>query len=257
MDAVLRHIENLPRHELVWLMSYIDGRLRVLPSGDTRPGGSLQSDTAEGSSGPSGEAQTGTSVQSVAPLSERICSLNQSMDPWEMTGAAPQGWAQHIQQSMLPIHGYIQLRPRSADSLPVFGAADSPYSGGPGEPPVRVQPTTRRVGKASPSVSIFSRAPLCKYTCRYCRCQPCDVGSEHDDHTCYACEQKQLHPNVPGAAWVCPFVPACPSWCSQCTTQRCALRGLHDSHLCMDCEHQLARRLTPAGGEDPWAATTE
>ena len=42
--------------------------------------------------------------------------------------------------------------------------------------------------EGSPSVSIFSRDPLCKHTCRYCRCQPCDVGVEHDDHTCYSCE---------------------------------------------------------------------
>ena len=34
----------------------------------------------------------------------------------------------------------------------------------------------------------------------FSRCQPCDVGVEHDDHTCYSCEQRLLHPeSVPGA----------------------------------------------------------
>ena len=41
----------------------------------------------------------------MAPLSERIDALNYSLDPWERTGAAPQGWANHLQQSMVPIQG--------------------------------------------------------------------------------------------------------------------------------------------------------
>ena len=36
----------------------------------------------------------------VAPLSERIDALNYSLDPWKRTGAAPQGWATHLQQAM-------------------------------------------------------------------------------------------------------------------------------------------------------------
>ena len=43
----------------------------------------------------------------LAPLPERIEALNYSLNPWECTGAAPQGWANHLQQSLLPIQGYI------------------------------------------------------------------------------------------------------------------------------------------------------
>ena len=59
-------------------------------------------------------------------------------------------------------------------------------------------------------LSAFARDPLCKNTCRYCRCRPCDVGIEHDDHTCYDCEQRLLHPEgVPGAPWQPPLTPGC------------------------------------------------
>ena len=86
---------------------------------------------------------------------------------------------------------------------------------------------------------LFS-GPICKNTCRYCRCQPCDVGVEHDDHTCYSCEQRLLHPGgVLGAPWRPPLTPGCESWCAHCTSQRCAVRGLHELHVCMDCEHAM------------------
>ena len=94
-----------------------------------------------------------------------------------------------------------------------------------------------RVGKASPSVSIFARAPLCPNTCRYCRCKPCDVATDHDDHTRYNCEQRQLFPErIP--KWEIPDLPICDSWCQACATQRCCSRGAHGCHLCMRCERQ-------------------
>ena len=46
-----------------------------------------------------------------AALAERVGDFNMSMDPWERTGAAPQGWATHLHQTVLPVQGYIQLRP--------------------------------------------------------------------------------------------------------------------------------------------------
>ena len=108
-----------------------------------------------------------------------------------------------------------------------------------------LKPTQQRQNR------IFSRDPLCKNTYRYCRCQPCDVGVEHDDHTCYSCEQRLLHPGgVPGAPWQPPLTPGCESWCAQCTSQRCAVRGLHELHVCM---HTM-KFSTPKGGGDPWAA---
>ena len=81
-----------------------------------------------------------------------------------------------------------------------------------------------------------------------------DVGVEHDDHTCYSCEQRLLHPDgVPGAPWQPPLTPGCESWCTQCTSQRCAVRGLHELHVCMGCEHAM-KFSTPVRGGDPWAA---
>ena len=109
----------------------------------------------------------------------------------------------------------------------------------------------RRIGKASPSVSIFARDPLCKNTCRYCRCRPCDVAVD-DDHTCYGCEQRLLHrEGVPGAPWQPPLTPGCESWCTQCTSQRCAVRGLHELHVCMGCERAMTFS-TPVRGGDSW-----
>ena len=135
----------------------------------------------------------------------KIDALNYSLDPWERTGAAPQGWATHPQQAMVPIQGYIQLRPQTGGSLPAFGVSSQSAPGCNGDTDSGVQHAPRRIGKASPSVSIFARDPLCKNTCRYCRCRPCDVGVEHDDHTCYDCEQRLLHPEgVPGAPWQPP-----------------------------------------------------
>ena len=188
----------------------------------------------------------GLPAATVAPLAERIDALNYSLDPWERTGAAPQGWATHLQQAMVPIQGYIQQRPQTG--VPLVSVA-SLHPGCTGDTDSVVQHAPRRIGKASPSVSIFARDPLCKNTCRYCRCRPCDVGVEHDDHTCYDCEQRRLlHPEgVPGAT------PGCESWCTQCTSQRCAVRGLHELHVCMGCERAMTFP-TPVGGGDPWAA---
>ena len=108
----------------------------------------------------------------------------------------------------------------------------------------------RRLGKASKPVSIFARDPLCRDTCRYCRRRPCDVGIEHDDHTCYDCEQQLLilHPEgVPGAPWQLPLLPGCESWCQRCTSQRCAVREPHDLHICMRCEDRPAALPTRGG----------
>ena len=49
------------------------------------------------------------------------------MDPWERTGAAPQGWASHLHQSV-PVQGYIQLRPQDT-TLPSFGGCSTVPAG--------------------------------------------------------------------------------------------------------------------------------
>ena len=157
------------------------------------------------------------------------------MDPWERTGAAPQGWASRLHQSVLPVHGYIQLRPQDT-TLPSFGGCPTVPARTGCEPADSVSAAPCRVGRASPSVSIFARAPVCPDTCRYCRCKPCDVAV-HDDHTCYNCEQRQLFPErIP--TWELPDLPICDSWCQACATQRCCSRGAHASHFCMRCERK-------------------
>ena len=80
--------------------------------------------------------------------------FNQSMDPWERTGAAPQGWASHLHQSVLPVQGYIQLRPQDT-TLPSFGGCSAVPAGTGSEPADSVTAAPCRVGRASPSVSIF------------------------------------------------------------------------------------------------------
>ncbi len=188
------------------------------------------------------------------PLSERIDEFNHSLDPWERTGAAPQGWADHIQRSLLPIQGYIQLRPHDT-TLPAFSTLVAPTEAS-GATDDAGQAAPGRHGKASESVSIFARAPVCQDTCRYCRVRPCDVAIAHDDHTCYDCEQRLLHPDgVPGAPWRPPPLPGCTFWCHRCSTQRCAIRELHDLHLCMRCGRLPAVDRAPVGG--PWAAVDD
>ena len=231
MDAVLRLLEGLRRDELVWLNTYLTGRLRALPPPTT------------------------AAVPVQMPSAERVGDFNMSMDPWERTGAAPQGWAAHLHQTVLPVQGYIQLRPHDT-TLPSFGGCPAATAGTENGPADTEAATMERVGKASPSVSIFSRAPLCPNTCRHCRCKPCDIATDHDDHICYNCEQRQLFPErIP--KWETPSLPICDSWCQECATQRCCARGTHEYHLCMQCERRGVVFLAPAGGEDPWAANDD
>ena len=99
-----------------------------------------------------------------------------------------------------------------------------------------------RSGKATESVSIFARAPVCEDMCRYCRNRAWDVASTHDDHICFPCEQRLRQSGPTGRP---PLLPVCDSWCHMCSTQRCGPRDAHDLHLCMRCER---RPVT-----DPWA----
>ena len=112
MDNILRSLEDLSRTELVWLNTYLAGRLRALP-----PENEQQPHPLPKAMPPVSVTMPGTTYSdglpdaTVAPLPERIDALNYSLDPWERTG--PQGWATHLQQAMVPIQGYIQLRPHT------------------------------------------------------------------------------------------------------------------------------------------------
>ena len=104
----------------MWLNTYLVGRLRALPpENDSHPAvPGIESPGSVAMQGPYGvTCQQDTAV---APLPDRIDALNSSLDPWERTGAAPQGWASHLHQAMVPIQGYIQLRPQTDGTLPAF-----------------------------------------------------------------------------------------------------------------------------------------
>ena len=148
MDTILRLLEGLRRDEIVWLNTYLTGRLRAMPPPDTAAA------TAQVSAVPAHAGIAGDSVEEVpvAALAERVGDFNVSMDPWERTGAAPQGWASHLHQTVIPVQGYVQLRPHDT-TLPSFG----------GCPPATAETENKTTstdvaimgggGKASPSVS--------------------------------------------------------------------------------------------------------
>ena len=240
MDTILRLLEGLRRDEIVWLNTYLTGRLRAMPPPV-----------------PAHAGIAGDSVEEVpvAALAERVGDFNISMDPWEQTGAAPQGWASHLHQTVIPVQGYVQLRPHDT-TLPSFGGGPPATAGTANETIPTEVAIWEGGGKASPSVSIFSRAPLCPNTCRHCRNKPCDIATDHDDHICYNCEQRLLFPErIP--KWETQKLPICDLWCQECATQRCCTRGPHQYHLCMQCERRGVVFLAPAGGEDPWAANDD
>ena len=131
---------------------------------------------------------------------------------------------------------YIQLRHGATTSVPVFGSVPEETSDGSvaGAPVAKAAPAC--LGGATHLVSIFARAPVCNHTCSCCLAQPCDVDTEHDDHTCYGCEQKKLNPaGEPNTPWRAPKVPACYQLCNQCSRKKCCLRYLHDIHACYWC----------------------
>ena len=100
MDTILRLLEGLRRDEIVWLNTYLTGRLRAMPP----PAAAAA--TARVSAGPVHADIAADSVDdlpAVAALAERVGDFNISMDPWEQTGAAPQGWAAHARQTVIPV----------------------------------------------------------------------------------------------------------------------------------------------------------
>ena len=94
MDNILRNLESLSRTELVWLNTYL------VPGVESHGSVAVQ--------GPNGV--TSQQEAAIAPLPDRIDALNSSLDPWERTGTAPQGWATQLRQAMVPIQGYRKQR---------------------------------------------------------------------------------------------------------------------------------------------------
>ena len=87
MDAILQLLERLRRDDLVQLNTYLTGRLRALPSPTTAAASVQISSTptrTNAACDPGGEPPA-------VALAERVGDFNMSMDPWERTGAAPQG----------------------------------------------------------------------------------------------------------------------------------------------------------------------
>ena len=81
-----------------------------------------------------------------------------------------------ISNSLLLMQGYIQLLSQTSSHLPDFGTSGRSSTVGTCDAETAVRTAPHRLGKASKSVSIFARDPLCRDTCRYCRRRLCDVG---------------------------------------------------------------------------------
>ena len=96
------------------------GRLRALP-----PAGDAAIKENSALSPPNLAASGGDGWNAMSPraLPERIEAHNHSMDLWECTGCAPQGWETHLQNSLVPIQGEIQLCHGGATPLPSLGLA--------------------------------------------------------------------------------------------------------------------------------------
>ena len=88
----------------MWLNTNLVGRLRALPPENDSHPTVPEVEPSVAMQGPNGV--TSQQEAKVAPLPDRIDALNSSLDPWERTGAAPQGWATHLRQAMVPIQGY-------------------------------------------------------------------------------------------------------------------------------------------------------
>ena len=103
MDTILRLLEGLRRDEIVWLNTYLTGRLCAMPPL------AAAAATAQVSAGPAHADIAGDSVDELpaVALAERVGGFNISMDPWEQTGAAPQGWAAHLHQTVIPVHFFF------------------------------------------------------------------------------------------------------------------------------------------------------
>ena len=83
----------------MWLNTYLVGRLRALPSeNDSHPAVPGVESHVQGPNGVTSQQEA-----AIAPLPDRIDALNSSLDSWVRTGAAPQGWATHLRQAMVPI----------------------------------------------------------------------------------------------------------------------------------------------------------
>ena len=114
-----------------------------------------------------GQGERGNPVASsttVAPLPERIDALNYSMDPWESTARKV---GRTICSSRSCLYKGIFSYDHRMPILSPFGTTAMAPSGGTSAEDDAFQTAPRRLGKASNSVSIFARAPVCKDTCRY------------------------------------------------------------------------------------------
>ena len=208
MDGILRRVEILTRDELVWLATYLSGRLRALPPpGDC----SVAQRTAHQ---PPESADPGVSYGNACPtlvsgpapsrtLTERIEARNFSMDPWECTGSAPQGWETHLQRSIVPIQGYIQLCP--CEYLCTCPCVQS-------------------------HVFLTALLNLVMWT-----------WSTMIIHVLAASKGSSILRGSPIP------LPACHQLCNQCSRKKCCLRYLHDFHACYWCNLHPGCVPTPLG----------
>ena len=187
--------------------TYLTGRLRALPppaaaSTPVQPPTTIPCPTT--ATDPGGELPA-------TALAERVGDFNQSMHPCGNEQELRRRGGHHTCTSQCCLSKDISNYDLRTPHFPPLAVALVTLVCL-HEPADSVSAAPCRAGKASPSVSIFARAPVCPDTCRYSRCKPCDVATVHDDHTCYNCEQRQLFPErIP--AWELPDLPICDSWC--------------------------------------------
>ena len=176
------------------------------------------------------------------------------MDPWELTGRAPQGWevtASHP-PGLLSVPGmrHSQERP------PCFGESGCngvPQDITPGPRHGSLQGNLYR--SRTCRVSVFGN-PVCKQFCGKCSTNQCGIGDAHLDHLCWDCEQRillELGENNSDCG--------CGAKCSGCHRRVCHRNGWHSLHLCPVCDGHgsLPALPAPSGGrepevtsEDPW-----
>ena len=207
MDNILRNLEDLSRTELVWLNTYLAGRLRALPpENEPQPHPLPKAAPNRMARDSKQDSFFIWGLQLPFFLPERFATFHDAWThrsgwtAWCYSGSFTwENWRAELLIGLLGAYGRCatrlgdspptgngadpELYPTAATerSLSAFsvGSQSSPGCNAVTEP--GVQRASKRVRKASPSVSIFSRDLLCKNTCRYCRCRPCDVGVEHDD----------------------------------------------------------------------------
>ena len=123
MDAILRLLEGLRRDELVWLNTYLTGRLRALPPPTTAAAPVQIPSTpprTNAASDPGGELPAAALLSELVIL---ICLWTRGSEQ-----VLRRRGGHHTCTRRCPVQGYIQLRPQDT-TLPSFGGCSAVPAG--------------------------------------------------------------------------------------------------------------------------------